>query len=443
MNVEKHKQIEFSALKSKKITAVFDEPAMSTDGGLLFLREALQRNDIIDRIASVIPDKRHESYIDHQLRELLTQRVAQIACGYEDANDCNDMRRDAVLKMAAGRLPEEDPLGTQPTMSRLENSVKSTDLFRIGEVFVDHFIDTFESAPDAVVIDIDPTADHVHGRQQLALFNDYEKEYCFMPFHVYDGVTGKLITTTLRPGKTPTASEIKSLLKRIEERLRKAWPQTELIMRGDSHHSKPEVMDWMEYVGMQFITGLAPNSRLNEIFAATLQKAEKRFELSGEKVTMFASDYYAARSWSRRRRVVCRVIVSKQGTDVRYIVTSFTKASAKYLYETVYSGRGRMELMIKDHKNGLKSDRTSCHKKQANQFRLFLHSAAYVLLHWIREKMLKGSELANTQFDTIRLKLLKLGARVEVKKTLIRLHLPQACPVQDVMIRAMRLLDTG
>ncbi len=440
---EKHKQIEFSALKSKKITAVFDEPSMSTDGGLLFLREALQRNDIIDRIAAVIPDKRHVSYIDHQLRELLVQRVAQIACGYEDANDCNGMRHDPVLKMAAGRLPEDDPLGAQPTMTRLENSVKSTDLLRIGEVFVDHFIDSFESAPEAVVIDIDPTADYVHGQQQLAFFNNYEKEYCFMPFHVYDGVTGKLITTTLRPGKTPTASEIKSLLKRIEKRLRKAWPHTKLIMRGDSHHTKPVIMDWMENVGMHFITGLPPNSRLNEMFADTLKRAEKRFELFGEKVTMFASDYYAAHTWSRPRRVVCRVIVSKQGTDVRYIVASFTSASAKYLYETVYSGRGRMELMIKDHKNGLKSDRTSCHKRQANQFRLFLHSAAYVLLHWIRENMLKGSELANAQFDTIRLKLLKLGARVEVKKTLIRLHLPQGCPVQDVMIRAMRMLDTG
>lgn len=443
MDGEKHKQIEFSALKSKKITAVFDEPAMSTDRGLLFLREALLRNDIVERIASVIPDKRHGSYVDHELRELIAQRVAQIACGYEDANDCNHMRHDAILKMAAGRLPEADPLGTQPTMSRLENSVKSTDLLRVGEEFVDHFIGSFESAPKAVVIDIDPTADHVHGHQQLAFFNDYEKEYCFMPFHVYDGVTGKLITTTLRPGKTPTASEIKSLLKRIEKRLRKAWPQTKLILRGDSHHTKPEVMDWMEGVGMDFITGLSPNSRLNKMFVATMKRAEKRFDLSGRKVTMFASDYYAAGTWSRPRRVVCRVIVSEQGTDVRYIVTSFAKASAKYLYETVYSGRGRMELMIKDHKNGLKSDRTSCHKKQANQFRLFMHSAAYVLLHWVRENMLKGSELANAQFDTIRLKLLKLGARVEVKKTLVRLHLPQACPVQDVMIRAMRLLDTG
>ncbi len=294
-----------------------------------------------------------------------------------------------------------------------------------------------------MVIDIDPTADYVHGRQQLCFFNDYEKEYCFMPFHVYDGVTGKLITTTLRPGKTPTASEIKSILKRIEDRLRKAWPDTMLVMRGDSHHTKPEVMDWMDSKGMHFITGLGPNNRVKEVFTDTIERAERRFELRQEKVVMFASGYYAAESWSRPQRVVCRVIVTDKGTDVRYIVTSFTKASPKYLHETVYCGRGRMELMIKDHKNALKSDRTSCHKKEANQFRLFLHSAAYVLMHWIRENMLAGGELANAQFDTIRLKLLKLGARVEMKKTLVRLHFPKACPFQDVMIRAMRMLDTG
>jgi len=443
MDGYKHKQIEFSALKSKKITAVFDEPDVSSDGGLILLREAMGRNNIVDRIAGSISDPRHKSYVRHQMRELIAQRTGQIACGYEDANDCDTMCADPLLKMLAERDPDGDPLASQPTMSRLENEVTARDLIRIGYAFIDDFISSFDKPPKMVVLDMDPTADHVHGRQQLAFFNDYEKEYCFMPFHVYDGLTGRLITTVLRAGRTPTSAEIISVLKRIERRLRNAWPKTILVLRADSHHTKPEVMDWMESKGMQFVTGFSRNSRVKKVFSDTILVAEKRFEQWGQSVTMHAAGYYAAESWSHPRRVVCRVIVSDKGTDVRFIVTSFEDVSAKYLYANIYSGRGRMELMIKDHKTALKSDRTSCHRKEANQFRLFLHSAAYVLLHWVRENMLKGGEFANAQFDTIRLKLLKLGTRVEKRKTLVRLHLPQACPYQDAFARAMASLNSG
>jgi hypothetical protein len=443
MDGHKHNQIEFSALKSKKITATFDEPNVSSDGGMMLLREAMRFNDIVGRIADCIADTRHMSYIRHQMNELIAQRTGQIACGYEDANDCDAMCDDPLLKMLAEREPDADPLASQPTMSRLENEVAVKDLIRIGYAFIDNFIDSFVKPPKVVVLDMDPTADHVHGAQQLAFFNAHENEYCFMPFHVYDGITGRLITTVLRTGKTPAAAEIISVLKRIERRLRKAWPETMLILRADSHHTKPEVMDWMESSGMQFVTGLAPNSRVKEVFSETIRSAEKRFENSGRTVTMHAASYYAAHSWSHPRRVICRVIVSDQGTDIRFIVTSFEQTSAKYLYANIYSGRGRMELMIKDHKTALKSDRTSCHRKEANQFRLFLHSAAYVLLHWIRENMLKGGEFANAQFDTIRLKLLKLGTRVETRKTLVRLHFPQACPYQQAFANAMASVNTG
>jgi len=443
MNEQKHKQIEFAPLKSKKITAVFDEPDVSSDGGLMILREAMKRNDIVDRIAGSVSDTRHSSYVRHRMRELIAQRTGQISCGYEDANDCDSMCDDPLLKMLAEREPDADPLASQPTMSRLENEVTVRDLLRIGYAFVDNFIASFRKAPEAVVLDMDPTADHVHGSQQLAFFNAHEDEYCFMPFHVYDGITGRLITTVLRTGKTPTSAEIVSVLKRIERRLRKAWPETMLILRADSHHTKPEVMDWMESKGIQFVTGLMPNNRVKEVFSHAIRTAERRFEKLGRTVTMHAADYYAAETWSRHRRVVCRIIVSERGTDVRFIVTSFDSTSAKYLYANIYSGRGRMELMIKDHKTALKSDRTSCHRKEANQFRLFMHSAAYVLLHWIRENMLKGGEFANAQFDTIRLKLLKLGTRVETKKTFVRLHFPEACPYQQPFANAMASLDTG
>jgi hypothetical protein len=200
-------------------------------------------------------------------------------------------------------------------------------------------------------------------------------------------------------------------------------------------------MDWMEPRYIDYITGISPNSRLNTLFALTIRDAEKKYQRNGGVARSYGSAYYAAGSWNdKERRVICRVQVSAKGTDTRYIVTSFKNAGARYLYETVYCGRGAMELMIKDHKVGLKSDRTSCTRKEANQFRLFLHSAAYVLMYSLREHLLKGSELAKAQFDTIRLRLLKLGARLEIGKTFIRFHLPASYPLQPLLFRASTIL---
>ena len=261
---------------------------------------------------------------------------------------------------------------------------------------------------------------------QMALFNAFEDEYCFMPFHLYDGLSDKLITTVLRPGKPPTDREILSVLKRVVKRLRKVFPDTRLIFRGDSHHTKPLVMDWLEAHEVDFTTGLQINVRLKEQFADTLEQARTKHRRTGRDARVFASGWYQARSWSRPRRVVCRVLVTSNGEDMRFIVTSFERSGAKYLYETVYCGRGAMELMIKDHKNGLRSDRTSCHQFTANQFRLLLHSAAYVVMHYLRSVKLRGTQLGNAQFDTIRLRLLKIGTRVESGKTRLLLHLPKA-----------------
>ena len=330
-------------------------------------------------------------------------------------------------------------------MTRLENAVTVRDLLKLGYAFVDQFIASYEQAPRLIVLDMDPTADAVHGQQQLALFNAYEDEYCFMPFHVYEGQSGKLIASVLRAGKSPTAKEILSVLKRIVRRVRAAWPEVEIVFRADSHHTKPEVMDWLEARGIQFITGLQPNRRLAASFEADIRAAGKKYREQrqvGRPVRAYASQLYAAKSWNRFRRVVCRIQVTAQGTDVRYVVTSLRAAGAKYLYDTVYCARGKMELMIKDHKVALRSDRTSCHRKEANQFRLFLHSAAYVLMHALRANLLKGSELAHAQFDTIRLRLLKIGARLEAGRTFLRFHFPTTCPTQNILTRASSILAT-
>jgi hypothetical protein len=442
MNKENQIHLPFTPLKGRKITAVFDDPLVSSDGGLMLIREVLEETGIIGSLAGALRDSRHPSYVDHTMEELLTQRIAQICCGYEDANDCDALRDDPLFKMAAGRLPEGDALASQPTMSRLENRVSVKELLRMGYALADQFIDSFDRAPEAIVLDLDPTSDHVHGRQQLALFNAFEDEYCFMPFHLYDGLSGKLITTVLRPGKTPTDQEIISVLKRVVKRIRSAFPDTRLIFRADSHHTKPAVMDWLEARSIDFATALQTNSRLRTEFSQALADARKKHERTGREACVFASASYRARSWSRARRVICRVLVNANGEDLRFIVTSFEHSGAKYLYETVYCGRGAMELMIKDHKNGLLSDRTSCHRFLANQFRLFLHSAAYVVMHHLRRVRLKDTELSRAEFKTIRLKLLKIGTRVKVGKTRIRLHLPQAFAYIPVLKTAV-FANTG
>ncbi|MDA0989609.1 MAG: IS1380 family transposase [Verrucomicrobia bacterium] len=442
MNDTTTSQLQFAPLNGKRITASFDEPRVSSDGGVLYMREVDRQIGLMDRLVEAIDDPRRQTHIDHTLAELLRQRAYQIGCGYEDADDCDHLRADPALKTAVGRDPADDPaLGSQPTMTRLENALTHRDLLRMGYAFIDHFIASYESTPELIVLDLDPTADHAHGHQQLTLFNAYEDEYCFMPFHVYEGLSGKYVTSVLRAGKVPTAAEITSVMKRIVRRIRNAWPEVRIVFRADSHHTKPEFMTWMGAHNVEFITALQWNQKLSELFALAIQEAEKKYQRVGRPVRTYASADYAAKTWKRAQRVICRVYVTERGTDVRYVVTSFQEAGAKYLYEVVYCGRGKMELMIKDHKVALKSDRTSCHRKEANQFRLFIHSAAYVLLHAFRSHLLRGSEFATAQFDTIRLRLLKIGTRVEVGKTFIRFHFPASYPLQPLLCRTSVMLQ--
>jgi hypothetical protein len=197
-------QLRFSSIGRTHVEAVFDEPELSSDGGALILREVAERNSIIESMAAAIRDDRKQPYVRHPLKELLTQRTVQICHGYEDANDCDTMRHDAAMKAAAGRTPSDEPLASQPTMTRLENSVGLRDLIRLFYVFVDNFLDSYDTAPECIIIDMDPTVNRVYGDQQLALFNGYCDDYCLMPFHVYEGLTGRLIATVIRPGKTPT-----------------------------------------------------------------------------------------------------------------------------------------------------------------------------------------------------------------------------------------------
>lgn len=425
---------DFPSIKRKKVTVTFDEPAVTSDAGVLLLRQTDERLNLIATLARMIQDERQAGKVDHALVEMLRQRVFQITCGYPDANDADHLRSDPAFKTAVGRDPQTDPdLASQPTLSRLENTVTRRDLLRVFYFFIDQFMASYAVPPAQIILDMDPTADTVYGHQQLALFNAYEDEYCFMPFHVYEGKSGKFITAILRPGKTPTAEEILAVLKRIVRRLRRAWPNVRILFRGDSHHTKPDVMDWMEANRVDFITGLALNKKLDRRVAGVVKEARRTWRQTGMAVRRYTELRYAAGTWQRKRRVICRVLVSDKGVDTRYVVTSLAAGTPQKRYDKTYCGRGKMELMIKDHKVGLASDRTSCHRKEANQFRLFLHSAAYVLLHALRLG-LRGTALAQAQFDTLRLALLKIGGRLRVMSHQLRFHLPASCPHQELFL---------
>ena len=438
--MEENKQLsfEFKAISGKRVTADFTGGAVTSDAGVLVMRETANRIGIIEQLAGAVHDKRHKSYVKHEMNELLTQRIFQIICGYEDANDANDLRIDPGFKASCGRLPSDDDLASQPTITRFENSISTKDLYRIAEVFVDQFIASYASPPDALILDIDDTEDETHGAQQLSLFNGYHDEYCYMPLYIFEGQTGKLVTSILRPGKRPSGKETRSLFKRVIKRIRAAWPSVGILIRGDSHFATSELYSWCDTHNIKYILGLTKNSILRELAHGTLSAAHHRYETFGEKARVFKNIRYQASSWHRPLRVIIMAEVSTMGENLRFVVTSLESSLPSFIYETVYCGRGQMENFIKEHKIALKSGRTSCHSFIANCFRVMLHSAAYVLMHTFREKALAGTSLANAQFDTIRLKLLKIGAEVRELKTKLHFILPASCPVKDIFAMMIR-----
>lgn len=440
MNRNSQSCLHFSSISGKEVRADFTGGQMTSDAGVLLLRETEKKVGIIDGLSQVIRDDRHKSYIKHQLKGLLSQRVFQIACGYADANDSNDLRVDPAIKAACGRLPSEEELASQPTFSRLENSIRKRDLYRIAESFVENFIASYETPPEAIILDPDYTDDQTHGAQQLQIFNSYYDEYCFLPLHIYEGISGKLVTTILRPGKRAKGKEVVSIIKRIIKKIRQAWPKVGILLRGDSHFASPEIFTWCEKNNVHYIFGLSGNSILKTKAGPTLEQARRAFSNDNRKVRVFRNLQYQAGTWHRKIRVILKAEITELGENPRFIVTSLETHKPSFIYETVYCGRGQMENFIKDHKVALNSDRTSCHNFTANSFRLFLHSAAYVLMHALRDKALAGTELAKAQFDTIRLRVLKIGAEVRELKTKLIFRLPSSYPNKDLLQTMMQNL---
>ena len=394
-------------------------------------------------MSQAIIDQRDVRYTKHPIVDLLLQRVGQIACGYEDADDCDELRHDPVFKMFAGRPPQSgDDLASQPTQSRFENSIKQSHLYQLAHAFVDCFIQSYEKAPEVIVLDFDDTEDKVHGGQQLALFNGYFNNHCFMPLHIYEGLSGKLITTLLRPGKRCSGKEVISILKRLIKKLRQVWPDTLIIFRGDSHFASPEVFEWIESQdNVDFVTGLSGNEALQKLVRLVVTNAKKRYEELQTPIKLFHSFSYQAESWAKPYRVILKLEINEKGKNLRFIVTSLQAAKATVLYKDIYCARGKAEQYIKEHKLYLKSDRTSCSRFTANQFRLLLHSAAYVLMHALRANILQHTQWANATFETIRLRLFKIGTRVRELKTRIKVEFPASCPVKNDLTRYFRIFE--
>jgi len=381
-----------SPVQGKAIVARFDGRRLSSEGGLLALREIERRLGVADRLAGCLTDPRAPERVEHRLAEIIRFRMLMIAGGYEDGNDADALRRDAMFKLALDRLPSDDELCSQSTISRLENLPDVRALLRLGRALIEQYCASFRQVPKRIILDVDDTFDRVHGAQQLRLFNAYHDDYGFQPIVVFDG-EGRFVTALLRPGKRPGGHEIRAFLRRLVGAIRSSWPKVEILLRADSHYTAPEVLDWCRANRVDWVLGLAPNAALRRHVEALEKTTAERFRAAPArgKVRRFAQFYDAAGSWSRTERIIARVEAGPQGTDTRFIVTNLEGGRPKKLYLGLYCARGQAENHIKAWKNHLAADRTSCHQAEANQFRLFLHAGAYWLLWSLRRAMPKRS----------------------------------------------------
>ncbi len=426
-------------IEGKRVEVSFTAPDLSSQGGLLLLGGLDHRIGLIDRLTGCLEDKRCPWLIDHTYDEMLTQRIFQVACGYEDADDCDLLRDDSVLKMCAGKSPDSSPLSSQPTMTRLENGRSIRELYEMGVCFVEEFIASYDEEPECIILDCDDTSFNAYGEQQGTLFNDYYGEKCYMPLLIFEGISGKMILPMLRTGRRNKSTNIHGILRRLIGMMRRHWKKTRFIVRGDAHFCSKEFMDWVvgkEHV--KFVFGLTGNQVLNRRVKPWLDKALKAYRENGEEVRLFRQFTYKAGSWEHPRRVIVKIEVNHRGPNVRFIVTNLEHPNSRFIYESLYCGRGVMELYIKEMKVYLSADRCSCNSFFANQFRLFVHAAAYILLHALKETVLKGTCLYNASILTLQQKILCGAVHVRTLKTRIRIEFSEKHPYRDELSLAFQ-----
>jgi Transposase DDE domain group 1 len=422
--------LDFSSHRSKAIVADFQGGTLTTDAGALLLREVADQTGLFDALNAAIPDPRNPVFVIHEQRTMIAQRVTAIALGYEDLNDHQTLRTDPALQVAAGGLLEPDlTLASPPTLCRLENRVNRKAVVHLAEVLVDQFIAAHPEPPEHLILDFDATDDPVHGHQEGRFFHGYYDHHCFLPLYVFSG--DELLVGYLRPSNIDASKHTRAVLKLLVRQLRAAWPGVKITIRADSGFCRWRLMRWCDSHGIGYILGLAKNPVLQRAALDEIERAERQFRLTGQPQRVFGSFAYAAESWDRPRRVIAKAEHTAQGKNPRFVVTN-VPGDPQELYEDVYCQRGEAENRIKEQQLDLFADRTSCHRFVANQFRLLLSSAAYVLVQALRRTALVGTELAEAQVGTIRLKLFKVAARVLVTARRVVFHLASSYPYQAV-----------
>lgn len=423
----------------------------------MLLRKLDERLGLTTRLTALLGDGRVSTRVRHSRLEQMRQRVYQICLGYEDCNDADWLRHDPALRLACDA--EANAMSSQPTLSRFENAVTGRELNQLCRAYEQSYVDDLASTTELIVLDIDSTDDQTHGNQELMCFHGFYDQHMLHPLLVLDGLSGQLITALLRPGRAHAAKGAITILTRLIRAIRRRCPHASILVRGDSAFAMPKLLDRLEQLDaelgdVEYVIGLAKNSRLLE-FAKPLRAAVEEEFLDGERfVRRFTWLSYASKSWPADRHVVCKVEHSSRGENPRFVVTTLAEFPAGLIYDVAYCARGQAENFIKDFKNALQADRLSCHRFVANAFRLLLHAIAYRLMHALRSTVARVApaveyastdrvRLATAQMDTLRLRLLKVAAHVTTSVRRVLVRLPRAFPLAHVFFAVARDLGVA
>jgi hypothetical protein len=422
-----------------KLRVDFDGGAITSDAGLLLIREFDERLGLTTDVAARISDNRDQRYVHHDMLSLVRQRSYQIVAGYEDANDADRLKDDPTFQVVASE--SLDALGSQPTLSRLENDIDWSSIARLSRVGLDWFCQHAFSEgtqPKELILDLDSTDDPTHGQQQFALFHGGYDQYMYHPLCWFEGNTGLLLKTRLRPGLDRSASFVVEDLKQIVPSLRQRFRQSKLRLRADAGMATPAVETALEQHDIEYVMGIGTNSVFKQRTAKLKAKAEARYQRMQHPVQVRTSFWHRARRWDHRRRILVKIDVTAMGTNIRFMITN-RKGSAKDLVKW-YEQRGEAENLIKELKLGMYADRLSCHRFRANAVRLQLHTIATLLMTYFRRSVLPDTVLAQASPDSIRIRLLKVGARVVRTARRIHFHIAAHWPGQELFQHGQQTL---